>query len=309
MYHHATSSFYVLWHDHTWKAHTWHHVEFSWVSGHHILEADGTTKLYVPPNAMMWVDGSTNTSGTSSMAWTGGAAQDVNTSLSYPVYGGAALVLVENVVPTSPNNDIGSGPRLDIGGILANDGSFGMSSPRWHGIIDNIVMHHWRSHTTSFTPRNRYHSMTYYDGTTWKTGQGYKSERAGVYKKRLTYLEGVAATKDVTIGTVGCSHYHPFHVHLYGHDGSAPTTSFGHITPSLRIKTGGSYVDSYYYDGCVGVPVKTQIAAGSQLYYLGWFEIAALVPVTMSPILCDIRITYFEEPQTLYRLSSSEAKK
>jgi hypothetical protein len=29
----------------------------------------------------------------------------------------------------------------------------------------------------------------------------------------------------------------------------------------------------------------------------------------MSPILCDIRITYFEEPVTFYRLSSSEAKK
>jgi len=310
MYHHATSTFYVMWHDNFWKPHTWHHVEFSWVCQSQILAADGVTLITVPPNAMLWVDGQTNASGTASMdEQPGGAVEDVNTKLSLSVYGGAAIVLPANVTPASPNNDIGTGPRLDIGGILANDGSFGMSSPRWHGVIDNIVMHHWRSHTTTFTPRNRYHSMTYYDGTTWKTGEGYKAERAGVYKKRLTYLEGVAATKDVTIGTVGCTHYHPFHVHLYGHDGSAPTTSFGHITPSLRIKTGGSYVDSYYYDGCVGVPVKTQIAAGSELYYLGWFEIAALVPVTMSPILCDIRITYFEEPQTLYRLSSSEAKK
>jgi len=307
MYYHATGKFYVLYHDNTWKPHTWHHVEYSWVSGSQILAADGVTLITVPPNAMMWVDGSTNAPGTSSMPVPG--SEDVNTKLGMSVYGGAAIVLPFNVTPANPNNDIGTGPRLDIGGILANDGSFGMSSPRWHGIIDNIVMHHWRSHTTSFTPRNRYHSMTYYDGSTWKTGEGYKAERAGVYKKKLTYLEGIAATKDITIGTVGCTHYHPFHVHLYGHDGSAPTTSFGHITPSLRIKTGGSYVDSYYYDGCVGVPVKTQVTAGSELYYLGWFEIAALVPVTMSPILCDIRITYFEEPQTLYRLSSSEAKK
>ncbi len=307
-FHHATGKFYVLWHDNTWKPHTWHHVEFSWASAHELTQADGT-KVTVPPNAMLFVDGSTNAPGTSSMAFTGGTPEDVNTKLGLSIYGGAAIALPENVCPVNPNNDIGTGPRLDIGCVLSNDGIFGMSQPRWHGLIDNVVMHHWRSHTASFTPRNRYHSMTYYDGSTWKSGEGYKKEKAGVYKKRLTYLESVAATKDITIGTVGCTHYHPFHVHLYGHDGSAPTTSFGHITPSLRIKTGGSYVDSYYYDGCVGVPVKAQLKAGSQAYYLGWFEIAALVPVTMSPILCDIRITYFEEPQTLYRLSSSEARK
>ncbi len=308
-YFHATGKFYVMWHDNTWKPHTWHHVQFSWVAAHEVTRANGT-KVTVPPNAMLWVDGNTNSPGTSSMGSdAAGYPRDVNTQVGFQVYGGAAMVLPANVCPTNPNNDIFAGPRLDIGGVLAADGEYGMSQPRWLGVIDNIVLHHWRSHTASFTPRNRYHSMTYYDGSTWKSGEGYKKEKAGVYKKRLTYLESLAATKDITIGTVGGSHYHPFHVHLYGHDGSAPTTSFGHITPSLRIKTGGSFVDSYYYDGCVGVPVKSQLKAGSQAYFIGWFEVAALVPVTMSPILCDIRVTYFEEPQALYRLSSSEARK
>ena len=309
MYCHTNLSFYIIWADNYWKPHTWHHVEWTWVSGHEQLI--GGVMVPVPPNAMLFVDG-TPASEANTDVWGGsGSKSFVNTVTGVGVYpaGVAALVLPENVAPTNPNNDVGTGPRFDVGGILANDGAYGMSSPRWHGTIDNVVMHHWRSHAAAFTPRNRYHSMTYYDGSTWKSGEGYKKEKAGVYKKRLTYLEGVAATKDVTIGTVACTHYHPFHVHLYGHDGSAPTTSFGHITPSLRIKTGGSYVDAYYYDGCVGVPVKTQLKAGSEVYYLGWFEIAALVPVTMSPILCDIKVTYFEEPQTLYRLSSSEAKK
>jgi hypothetical protein len=308
MYHHPTNQMYVIWMDQNWAPHTWHHVEWTWASASILTKADGS-KVTVPPNAMIFVDGATSTPGTSSMAFSGGTPQDVNTKLGISVYGGAAIVLPENICPTNPNNDIGTGPRLDIGSCLANDGAFGMSQPRFHGIIDNIVMHHWRSHSAPFTPRNRYHSMTYYDGATWKSGEGYKKEKSGVYKKRLTYLEGIAATKDITIGTVGCTHYHPFHVHLYGHDGTAPITSFGHITPSLRIKTGGSYVDSYYYDGCVGVPVKTLLKKGSEAYYIGWFEVASLVPVTLSPILCDIRITYFEEPQTLYRLSSSEAKK
>jgi hypothetical protein len=234
----------------------------------------------------------------------------VNSRLGTAVYPALAMVLPEMVHPYQPNAESSSGPRFCVGSCLAvvGDGT-GMSQPYWHGLIDNIVMHHWRSHTASFTPRNRYHSTTYYDGAAFKSGEGYKGERAGVYKKRLTYLESLAATKAVTIGTVGCTHYHPFHVHLYGHDGAAPTTAFGHITPALRIKTGASFVDQYYYDGCVGVPVKTQVPTGAELYYLGWFEVASLVPVTMSPILGDIRITYFEEPVTYYRLSSSEAKK
>ncbi|MCE9581055.1 MAG: hypothetical protein K8T20_00915, partial [Planctomycetes bacterium] len=295
-FHHPTGKFYVIWHDQSWKPHTWHHVEFSWVCGTEITKADGS-KVVVPPNAMIFSDGACNTAGETSMSSPDSAGmKDVNTRMGMTVYGGAAICLPENVLPTNPNNDVGNGPRFDVGGILANDGSFGMSSPRWHGVIDNIVMHHWRSHTAPFSPRNRYHSATYYDDATWKSGEGYKKELSGVYKKRLTFLENEAKTKDVTIGTVGCSHYHPFHVHLYGHDGAAPTTSFGHITPSLRLKTGGSYVDSYYYDGCVGVPVKAQLKSGTEAYYLGWFEVASLVPVTMSPILCDIRITYFEEP-------------
>ncbi|MCE9582143.1 MAG: hypothetical protein K8T20_06595 [Planctomycetes bacterium] len=308
-YHHPTGRFYVMWMDQAWKPHTWHHVEFTWVSAHQATLADGSL-VDVPANAMLFNDGGTSAPGEASMSSPEAPGQrDVNTKLGQAVYGGAAMVLPENVAPTNPNDDTGTGPRFDVGGILASDGTYGMSSPRWHGIIDNIVMHHWRSHEGPFSPRNRYHSATYYDDATWKSGQGYKKELAGVYKKRLTWLESIAATHSIVIGTVACSHYHPFHVHLYGHDGAAPTTSFGHITPALRIKTGGSYVDSYYYDGCVGVPVKAAVQAGQELYYLGWFEVASLVPVTMSPILCDIRVTYFEEPAVLFRLSSSEAKR
>jgi hypothetical protein len=304
-YHHATAKLHVMYANHSWKAHTWHHVEVSWVPSHDKVLSTGT--VLVPPNAMLFVDGSPATtiatSGQPLGQW------DVNSKMAQSIYTPLAMVLPQNVHPTTPNADVGTGPRFDVGSTLANDGSFGMSSPRWIGLIDNIVMHHWRSHETAFTPRNRYHSTTYYDGAAFKSGEGYKGEKSGVYKKKLTYLENLAMTRTITIGTLGCTHYHPFHVHLYGHDGAAPTTAFGHITPALRIKTGASFIDQYYYDGCVGVPIKAQVPTGAELYYLGWFEIASLVPVTMSPILCDIRITFFDEPSVYYRLSSSEAKK
>ncbi|MBI2922063.1 MAG: hypothetical protein HYY18_13340, partial [Planctomycetes bacterium] len=303
MYSAQEAKFYVMYVDHQWKPHTWHHVEVSWVAAYNALV--GGTSVQVPHNAMLFADG-VPCSGILSGDPLG---PDVNTKLGMPVYPCKAMVLPFMVHPTSPNNDVGTGPRLDIGSCLANDGSFGMSQPRFHGLIDNIVMHHWRSHDAAFTPRNRYHSVSYYDGSTYKSGTGYKLEKAGVYKKRLTYLETECSTKDVTVGTLTCTHYHPFHVHLYGHDGSAPTTSFGHITPALRMKSGGSYVDAYYYDGCAGLPIKSKITPGSELYYMGWFEIASLVPVTMSPILCDITLTYFTEPVTYFRLSSAEAKK
>jgi hypothetical protein len=306
LFHHPTAKLYVLAADHAWKPHTWHHLEVSWVSQREIVKADGT-KVVVPPNAMLFVDGRPATAVVASGQPVG--QWDVNSKLGFAATDATAMVLPENVKPANPNVDVGVGPRFAIGSTLAPDGSFGMSSPRWHGLIDNLVMHSWRSHGAAFTPRNRYHSTTYYDGAAFKSGEGYKGERAGVYKKRLTYLENLAKSRNITVGTVGCTHYHPFHVHLYGHDGAAPTTAFGHITPALRIKTGVSFVDQYYYDGCVGVPVKAQVPSGAELYYLGWFEVASLVPVTMSPILCDIRITYFDEPVTYYRLSSSEAKK
>jgi hypothetical protein len=275
IYHHATAQFYVMYGNHNWKPHTWHHVEVSWVNELTTTAADGTTST-VPANAMLFVDGQSASSIVASSFPIG--QQDINSFMGYSVYPATAMRLPFPIYPTQSNADVGTGPRFDVGSTLQDDGSFGMSSPRWHGVIDNIVMHHWRSHTASFTPRNRYHSTTYYDGAAFTSGEGYKGEKAGVYKKRLTFLENLALTKTVTIGTVGCTHYHPFHVHLYGHDGSAPTTAFGHITPALRIKTGASFVDQYYYDGCVGVPVKAQIPSGAELYYLGWFEIASLVP-------------------------------
>jgi hypothetical protein len=296
--------------DHQWKPHTWHHVETTWTGSYNVTLADGSV-ITIPPNAMLFVDGQSAGSGGSDdhivSSSYGIGSRDVSQVLG-TVYPAQAMRLPENVSAAFANYDYGQGPRFDVGSTLANDGSFGMSQPRWMGIIDNIVMHHWRSHTATFTPRNRYHSSTYYDGASFSSGKGYSGEKAGVYKKRLTFLEAEAKVKNVTIGTVGCTHYHPFHVHLYGHDGAAPTTAFGHITPAIRLK-GSSTKDFYYYDGCVGVPVKEKVGPTDEVYYMGWFEVASLVPVTMSPILCDINITYFSEPVTFFRLSSSEAKK
>jgi hypothetical protein len=318
---------FVMSMNHSWKPHTWHHVEVSWVKDAlvRVTAADGSTQdIEIPPNAMLFVDGQPPTDpaaivdhDTTVIDYKNApiGSPDVNTycklrsGASFDVYPHVAMVLPFAVHPAIPNNNVGSGPRFDVGSTLANDGSFGMSSPRWHGIIDNVVMHHWRAHDQAFTPRNRYHSTSYYDGAVNKSATGYSLEKAGVYKKRLTFLESECNSRDTTLGTVQCTHYHPWHVHLYGHDGSVPTSSFGHITPALRMKTGGSYIDAYYYDGCVGVPIKSKIAPGTELYYLGWFEVASLVPVTMSPILCDMAVTYFAEPVTYYRLASSEAKK
>ncbi|MCC6740501.1 MAG: hypothetical protein IT452_15760 [Planctomycetia bacterium] len=293
---------YIVYGDHTWKAHTWHHIEISMVPGETKTLADGST-VVIPPNAMLFIDG-TPASGFL------GAGKDVKTVVGKDVYGAPALALPVPFVGAYPNNDVGVGPRMVVLSKLQNtpDG-FGMSQPSTIGTIDNLVIHHWRAHEAPFTPRNRFHSMTYYDGTTYKSGTGYKGEKAGVYKKRLPAVEKMAAAGEVTIGTVMCTHYHPFHVHLYGHDGSAPTTSFGHVTPSIRTKTGGSYLDSYYYDGCAGLPVKTAVKAGTEVYYLAWFEVASLVPVTMSPILDDITVTVVAEPKTLYRMESSEPRR
>ncbi len=294
---------YVMYADHDFRAHTWHHIEFSVIDGQSKTLADGST-VFVPPNAMLFVDGKP-------ASGIVGAGEDVNTKLGKAVFDVKAMALPVPFIGVYPNNDWGVGPRMEIGSKLQNtmDG-FGMSQPSTIGTIDNLVIHHWRSHESAFTPRNRFHSMSYYDGTTFKSGKGYKGEKAGVYKKRLAAVEAaVAAGGEVTIGTVTCTHYHPFHVHLYGHDGSAPTTSFGHITPSIRTKTGGSYLDSYYYDGCAGLPVKTAVKAGTEVYYMGWFEVAAMVPVTMSPILDDLTVTYFAEPKVLYRHSSVEVRR
>ncbi len=294
---------YVLYCDHTWKAHTWHHIEFSITPEEVRTLADGS-KVTVPPNAMLFVDG-TPASGIL------GAGQDVNKVVGTDIYAAKAMALPAPFIGVYPNNDWASGPRMEVLSKLQFTGDiFGMSQPSTIGTIDNLVIHHWRSHDAAFSPRNRFHSMTYFDGTTFKSGKGYKGEKAGVYKKRLAAVEAAAAANgEVTIGTVTCTHYHPFHVHLYGHDGSAPTTSFGHITPSIRTKKGGSYLDSYYYDGCAGLPVKTPVKAGTEVYYLGWFEVASMVPVTMSPILDDITVTYFTEPKVLYRHSSVEVRR
>jgi len=306
LYHHATSKFYVMYVPHTWKPHTWHHVEVSWVHSFKMLLPGSKIPITVPHNAMLFADGEPATT----ILAGDPLGLDVNTKLGTTIYSCKAMVLPEPVKATEGNADVGTGPRFAVGCNLSNDGIFGMSQPRWHGLIDNVVMHHWRAHDAAFTSRNRYHSATYYTGAAgYNSGSGYKGEKSGVYKKRLTFLEAEAKTKSVTVGTVSCSHYHPFHVHLYGHDGSAPTTAFGHITPALRIKSGGSYVDGWAYDGCAGLPLKAKITPGAELYYMGWFEVASLVPVTMSPILCDITVTYFSEPVTYYRLSSSEAKK
>jgi hypothetical protein len=302
--HEKTGKTYAMCADHSWKPHTWHHVEFSWVRGGPTQV--GSATVDVPPNAMLFVDGRPATAIVSGV-FPGPA--DVNARVGADVYPALAMALPEMVHPYLPHSDWFTGPRFSVGSCLAGSGTTGMTQPAWHGIIDNIVMHHWRSHAATFSPRNRYHSTTYYDGTAFRSGKGYKGERAGLYKKRLRFLEDLAKVAPLTIGTVGCTHYHPFHVHLYGHDGAAPTTAFGHITPALRIKNGASWVDEWAYDGCVGVPVRAQIPAGAELHYLAWFEVASLVPVTMSPILCDIRITYFEEPLTLYRAAGAEARR
>ncbi len=293
---------YVIYADHDMKAHTWHHIEFSVTPEEVRTMADGS-KVTVPPNAMLFVDGRP-------ASGIVGAGVDVSSVVGTDVYGVKAMVLPTPVIGAYPNNDWGLGPRMEILSKLQYTGSsFGMSQPSTIGTIDNLVIHHWRSHEEAFTPRNRFHSMTYFDGTSFKSGKGYKGEKAGVYKKRLAAVEAAAtAVGEVTIGTVACTHYHPFHVHLYGHDGAMPTTSFGHITPSIRTKTGGSYLDSYYYDGCAGLPVKQIVKAGTEVSYLGWFEVASLVPVVMSPILDDITVTYFTEPKVLYRHSSVEAR-
>ncbi|MBI2922323.1 MAG: hypothetical protein HYY18_14820 [Planctomycetes bacterium] len=298
---------YVMFADHAWRAHTWHHIEFGIEKEHRFTKSDGTT-ITVPHNAMLFVDGVPASGVLGGGLW----MTDTNPE-TVGVYGSKAMKLPTAWISATPNNNVSSGPRMEFLSKLQYTPGYGMSKSSTCGTGDNLVIHHWRSHDAPFTPRNRYHSVSYYDGSTYKSGVGYKLEKAGVYKKRLTFLEGVAATgKDVTIGTLSCTHYHPFHVHLYGHDGigagGPPPTSFGHITPALRIKTGGSYIDNYYYDGCAGLPIKAKAPAGSELYYLGWFEIASLVPVTMSPILGDISLTYFTEPKTYFRLSSSEAK-
>ncbi|MCE9584386.1 MAG: hypothetical protein K8T20_18010 [Planctomycetes bacterium] len=292
---------YVIYCDHDWKAHTWHHVEFS-VTAEEIKTMPDGSKVTVPPNAMLFVDGKPANGIL-------GAGTDVNAKLGIDALPVKAMVLPVPFIGVTPNNDWGTGPRMEILSKLQFTGDiFGMSQPSTIGTIDNLVIHHWRSHDSAFSPRNRFHSSTYFDGTTWSSGKGYKGETAGVYKKRLVALEKAAAAGDVTLGTVSCTHYHPYHVHLYGHDGAAPTTSFGHITPAIRMKTGGSYLDAYYYDGCAGLPVKTALKAGTECYYLGWFEVASAVPVTMSPILDDITVTYFTEPKVLYRHSSVEAR-
>ncbi|KAF0245930.1 MAG: hypothetical protein FD180_1192 [Planctomycetota bacterium] len=293
---------YVIYRDHDFRAHTWHHIEISVMPEEVKTLADGST-VTIPPNAMLFVDGKPASGIT-------GDGVDVASVVGKDVFDVKAMALPTPFIGVYPNNDWGTGPRMEILSKLQFTGSpFGMSQPSTIGTIDNLVIHHWRSHDTAFTPRNRFHSMTYFDGTTFKSGKGYKGEKAGVYKKRLTAVEtAVAGGGEVTIGTVMCTHYHPWHVHLYGHDGAAPTTSFGHITPSIRTKTGGSYLDSYYYDGCAGLPVKTTVKAGTEVYYLGWFEVAAMVPVVMSPILDDLTVTYFAEPKVLYRVSSVEAR-
>jgi hypothetical protein len=330
----AVGELFVMSMNHAWKPHTWHHVECSWVKDERkqVVLSDGSTVVVdIPPNAMLFVDGVPPTDTASIVDYDEtvvdyrGAAigsgalgrnSDVNTylmnkdALPLPIFPHIAMVLPFAAHPTIPNNNVGEGPRFDIGSMLANDGSYGMSSPRWHGIIDNVVMHHWRAHDKAFTPRNRYHSTSYFDGATNQSAVGYGGEKAGVYKKRLTFLESECNSRDTTLGTIQLTHYHPWHQHLYGHDGSMPISSFGHITPAMRMKSsGGSYVDAYYYDGGVGVPIKSKIATGTELYYLAWFEVASAVPVTMSPILCDMTVTYFAEPVTYYRLASSEAKK
>ncbi|NUN50055.1 MAG: hypothetical protein HUU15_14600, partial [Candidatus Brocadiae bacterium] len=174
LYHHTTNQFYVMYADHTWKPHTWHHVETSWIGSYNVVLADGTV-VVVPPNAMLFVDGQSAGSGGSDdhilASKFGAGTRDVSQVL-LGTYAAQAMRLEFNVAPTWPNNDYGTGPRFDVGSTLANDGIFGMSSPRWIGIIDNIVMHHWRSHTATFTPRNRYHSSTYYDGSSFTSGKG-----------------------------------------------------------------------------------------------------------------------------------------
>ncbi|MBI2922321.1 MAG: hypothetical protein HYY18_14810 [Planctomycetes bacterium] len=296
---------YIIYADHQWRAHTWHHIEISIAKSHLKTLADGST-VTVPHNAMLYVDG-VPASGFL------GSGVDVSTVVGKKVYDAKAMSLPTAFIAVMPNNDWGVGPRMEILSKLQKTPGFGMSQPSTMGTLDNLVIHHWRSHDASFTPRNRYHSTSYYNAASYKSGVGYLGEKAGVYKKRLKFLEDlVASGKDVTIGTVSCTHYHPFHEHLYGHDGTGgggpKPTSFGHITPAIRMKSSGSYLDAYGYDGCAGLPVKARIAPGTELFYLAWFEVASLVPVNMSPILGDFTITYFTEPKTYYRLASAEAK-
>lgn len=299
-HHTATNQFYVIYADHQWKPHTWHHVEVTWVGQKTVSWGTPPAPLTVPANATLFVDGVPAASVL--------AGQDVNAYLGKSVLPIKAVRLPEDVRGTTPNNNVGIGPRFCVGSKLQSDASFGMTQPSWIGTIDNLVMHHWRSHDAAFTPRNRYHSMTYFDGTAYKSGRGMNQEKAGVYKKRIKWMEDQAMQRRMTVGTLTCSHYHPWHVHLYGHDGAAPTTSFGHITPMIRVQSGGTFNTSYYYDGCAGLSVRTPVAPGSEVTYVGWFEVASLVPVTMSPILCDITVTAFSEPVTYFRLSSSEAR-
>jgi hypothetical protein len=293
---------YVMYCDHSWKAHTWHHIEISVVPAHDFTKADGSV-VTVPPNAMLFVDGVP-------AAGVLGAGTEISDVVGEDVYPVKAMALPAPFVAPWPTNDVFAAPRMTLlSKLQAYSAIFGMCRPGTIGTMDNLVVHHWRSHDRPFTPRNRFHSTTYFNGSDNRSGTGYGGEKAGVYRKRLRAVENLAAVRDVKLGTVSCTHVHPYHEHLYGHDGALPTTSFGHITPAIRIKSsGGSYADAYYYDGCAGLPLGIDLAAGDEVHYLAWFEVPSMVPVMLSPILCDVTLTYITEPKTYYRLSSLEAR-
>ncbi len=162
------------------------------------------------------------------------------------------------------------------------------------GTFDNLCVHPYPQHAKSFIPRSRYHDGSYRAYTASGTGPNGGTVLVGVYKKRLTAIGEAASREPVVLGTVSCTHYHPYHEHVEGHGGGAG--AFGHITPGLTVEGDGRYLYYHAYDGGAGIPIGVPVRDGRTVSFLAEFEVADRLPVVETPILCDFTVTYMKRP-------------
>ncbi len=165
------------------------------------------------------------------------------------------------------------------------------------GTIDNVQLHKWRVHTSSFIPKSRYLDSSiaeYIQNIPGNAGP----QTVGIYLRRLNEIEAEASLRgEVTLGTLSCTHMHAWHLHSDAH-----VEGKGHLSPSIIVDGQVRYA----YDSCAGLPLTgLTVKAGQQVYYVAYFEKRNDLPAMQSAILNDFTVTYWDKPRFVYRVWDS----